>query len=296
MSKTVQDITRAVARRFRAAKLVYGHGALDAGEEAAFIVFEALGLPHAARFLKKKLNPAQERKIESLVEARIKTRRPAAYLLNKSYLQGIPFYVDERVIIPRSFIAELLAGEFPLIDDFDEIKSVLDLCTGSGCLAVIAAHAFPNARIDAVELSKDAADVAARNIKESGFAKRITLKRGDLFAPVKGKTYDLIITNPPYVAPPSMKKLPREYRHEPRLALAGPGSDGLDLVRKILKKAPAHLKKGGAILCEIGAGRKALEKSTPDLPYLWLDTEMSAGEVFWLSREDLKKRPGKGRS
>jgi ribosomal protein L3 glutamine methyltransferase len=198
-------------------------------------------------------------------------------------LQGLPFYVDERVIVPRSFIAEILADGFPLME---APKTVLDLCTGSGCLAVLAAKLFPEARIAATELSPDAAAVACRNIDDNGCRDRIALHVGDLFAPVRGKKFDLIIANPPYVTPASMKRLPPEYRHEPKMALAGGGRDGMDIVRRILKEAPRHLKAGGGILCEVGAGRDALEKAFPRLPFLWLDAENGEGEVFWLSRGD----------
>jgi ribosomal protein L3 glutamine methyltransferase len=281
---TAKSAALAAARRFSAAKLSHGHGAVDAFEEAVLLLAHVLRARPDRLNPSKKLNSAQARRLDVLVEARIQTRLPAAYLTGEAWLQGMKFRVDPRVIVPRSFISELLEEGIPGVDP-GEVTSVLDLCSGSGCLAVLAARAFPKARVDAAELSKDACEVARVNIKESGFARRVRLYQGDLFAPLRGKKYDLIITNPPYVAPASMKKLPPEYRREPRMALEGFGQDGMEIVRRILKAAPKHLKPGGGILCEVGAGRKALEKTTK-LPFLWLDTAASEGEVFWLGRED----------
>jgi ribosomal protein L3 glutamine methyltransferase len=202
--------------------------------------------------------------------------------------------VDERVIIPRSYIAELMfneltAGEYPLIDDVHGIGRALDLCTGSGCLAILAAKAFPNAEIDAVDISGEALEVAKINVENSWVKDRITLYQGDLFKPLKGRRYDLIITNPPYVDADDMKDLPREYAHEPRLALAG-GKDGLDIVRRILKEAPDYLTEEGGLICEIGYGRELLEEEYPGIPFMWLDTEDSEGEVFFVTRDQLGVR------
>jgi ribosomal protein L3 glutamine methyltransferase len=229
-----------------------------------------------------------------LIERRISSRKPAAYLVNKIYMRGLPFYVDERTIVPRSFIGELLDSHFggdgedatSLIGDPAEVASVLDLCTGSGCLAVLTARHFPNAAIDAVDISKDALAVAARNVGDHGLGERITLHRGDLFAPLARKRYDLIISNPPYVDAAGMAGLPAECRAEPALAFDG-GADGLDIVRRILAEAKAHLAPQGGLLCEIGRGRDNLEAAFPQLPLLWLDTEDSEGEVFWVAASDL---------
>ncbi len=206
-------------------------------------------------------------------------------------MRGLPFYVDERVIVPRSFIGELLDSHFggedaSLIDEPAQIGSVLDLCTGSGCLAILAARHFPNAEVDAVDISKDALAVAARNVGDHGLEGQIELYRGDLFEPLGDKRYDLIISNPPYVDEAGMASLPRECRAEPKLAFDG-GADGLDIVRRILDEAGKHLTPGGGLLCEIGRGRDNLEAAYPQLPLLWLDTEDSEGEVFWIAASDL---------
>lgn len=291
---TVRDFVRYAESQFSEAELVFGHGTFSADQEAVFLVMESLRLPleHLEVYLDARLLPAEKQKIIDLVEARIKTRKPLPYLLNRAYLQGHAFYIDERVIIPRSFISELLftdvtGGEgYNLIDEPFSISRVLDLCTGSGCLAVLAAEAFPNAEVDAADLSRDALAVARINIEASNYADRINLYQGDLFAPMKGKKYDLIITNPPYVSAESMRCLPKEYRYEPKMALAS-GADGLDIVRRILKEAPSYLEPDGCLLCEIGTGRPILEEQYPDIEFLWLDTQESEGEVFFLTRDQL---------
>ncbi len=239
-------------------------------------------------WLDARLLPAERDKLAGIIEARITTRKPAAYLTRRTYIHGVPFYVDERVIVPRSYIGELLfSGLFGgdghnLIKHPEKINSVLDLCTGSGCLAILAARIFPNASIDAVDLSADALDVARINVKDHDLEQRITLHQGDLFAPLGRRKYDLIITNPPYVAEAEVAAFPKEYAHEPVIAHAG-GRDGLDITRRILAEAPKHLNKGGGLLCEIGTGREILEREFPKLNFLWLDTEESSGEVFWLT-------------
>ena len=232
--------------------------------------------------------------ILEVIARRVSSRKPAAYLVNKIYMRGLPFYVDERVIVPRSFIGELLDSHFGrpdegtagLVDDPAGIENVLDLCTGSGCLAVLASRNFPNAGIDAVDISKDALDVAARNIADFGLQERVMLHRGDLFAPVGNKRYDLIISNPPYVDAAGLAGLPRECRAEPKLAFDG-GADGLDVIRRILDEAGRHLTPEGGLLCEIGRCRPALEAAYPKVNFLWLDTEDSEGEVFWIGAADL---------
>ncbi|MFA5592563.1 MAG: 50S ribosomal protein L3 N(5)-glutamine methyltransferase [Micavibrio sp.] len=289
---TVCDFVRYGTSRFGESDLVFGHGTDNAFDEAVFIVLEALHLPPDTLepYWNARLSMAERERIASLIESRIATRKPAAYLLNKAYIQGFPFYVDERAIVPRSFIAEILCKEdgFSQLPGYGDVTSVLDLCTGSGCLAVVAAHIFPNAAIDAVDISKDALEVARRNVAEHGLEDRVTLYEGDLFTPLTGKKYDLILTNPPYVDAPAMAALPPEFRHEPAIALgAEAGEDGLAIVRRIMEDAAAHLNNGGGMLCELGRCGPALEAAYPQTPFLWVDTEASQGEVFWLKKEEL---------
>lgn len=291
---SVRDYIRYAVSRFTAAGLDYGHGTGNAFDEAAFMVLEGLNLPVDTLdpWWDARLTPGERQRLFSLIDARVATRKPAAYLLNKTYLQGIPFYVDERVIVPRSFIAEILCDDdcFSPVVDAENITRVLDLCTGSGCLAILAAYLFPQAQVDAVDLSHDALEVARRNVADHGLEDRVQLFAGDLFAPLAGRRYDLIISNPPYVDAGEMAALSPEYAHEPAMALAG-GDDGLDLVRRILDQAPAHLTAEGGLICEIGTGRERLEASRPDLPFMWLDTAESNGEVFWLARADMPEKP-----
>jgi len=294
---TLLDFVRYAVSRFVEAKLAFAHGTTDPVAEAAFLVCEALHL-HPDQFeifARARVTAAEAKLILELINKRVTTRKPAAYLVNKIYMRGLPFYVDERAIVPRSFIGELLDSHFgdeghSLIDDRDEVTRVLDLCTGSGCLAILAAHHFPNAEVDAVDISKGALEVAVRNVAEHGLADRITLYHGDLFVPLDassdGTRYDLIISNPPYVDADGMAALPPECRAEPKLAFDG-GTDGLDVVRRILRDAPNHLMPTGGLLCEIGRGREQVEEAFPELPLLWLDTEESEGEVFWVAAADL---------
>ena len=285
---TLGDFFHLAVRRFRAARLAYGHGTTNAVDEAAFLMLEALRLPvhNIDPWLDLRPTGAERARLLTLIDARVSLRMPAPYLLGAAYMQGVRFQIDRRALIPRSFIGDLLAQAALPLGDPRRVRRVLDLCTGSGCLAILAALAFPRARIDAVDLSAAALALARRNVSSHRLADRIALHRGDLFEPVNGRRYDLIVSNPPYVDAPGMAALPPEYRHEPRLALAA-GDDGLDLVRRILDQAKRHLTKKGGLVCEIGRGRKPLEKAYPRLPFVWLDTELSQGEVFWLSRADL---------
>jgi ribosomal protein L3 glutamine methyltransferase len=292
---TVAELIRATARRLKEAKLIFAHGTSDPVAEAAFLVGETLGIhpDHIDARAGMAVTAAQEKKIAALAERRIRTRKPAAYLLKRIYMRGVPFTIDERAIVPRSYIGEILdsetfAGEsFSLLPDADSIGNVLDLCTGSGCLAILAALRFPKAKVDAVELSKDAIEVARKNVADHRLKKRVRLLRGDLFAPLKGARYDLIISNPPYVDDKGMAALPPECRHEPQLAFDG-GRDGLSVVRRILDEAGRHLNANGGLLCEIGRGRALIERAYPDVRFLWLDTEESEGEVFWLDANQLR--------
>ena len=289
---TVRDFLRHAVTGFRAAKLVHGHGAGNALDEAAFLILETLNLPvdDINPWLDAKLTRAECDSLAKIIALRIKTRMPAAYLLQRTYMHGVPFYIDERAIVPRSYIGELLfsnlfgGGEASLIADPEDVSSVLDLCTGSGCLAILAAGIFRNAAIDAADLSGDALDVARVNLEQHGLSGRIKLVQGDLFKPLESRRYDLILANPPYVAAAEMAAFPPEYAREPAMAHAG-GHDGLDIVRRILAAAPHHLNDGGGLLCEIGTGRDILEAEFPALDFLWLDTEESEGEVFWLTRD-----------
>ena len=275
-------------RRFRAARLAYGHGTTNARDEAAFMVLEALRLPidRLDPYLDLRPTAAERARLLTLIEARVSLRLPAPYLVGAAYMHGVRFHTDRRALIPRSFIGDMLADGVLPIGDPRRVQQVLDLCTGSGCLAVLAALAFPHARIDAADLSAGALTLARRNVASHRLGDRIALHRGNLFAPLAGRRYELILSNPPYVDARAMRRLPPEYRHEPRMALAA-GDDGLDLVRRILAEAPQHLTRDGALICEIGRGRDRLQAAFPRLPFLWLDTEQSEGEVFWITRTDL---------
>jgi ribosomal protein L3 glutamine methyltransferase len=261
-------------KRFRAARLHYGHGTDNPRDEAAFLVLRGLGLPFDAD-LGQAADPSR---IESLVKRRIAERTPVAYLLNEAWLSGVPFYVDRRVIIPRSHIAELLArGVEPWQPR--PLRRILDLCTGSGCLAILAARAFPLALVDAADLSAAALAVARRNVSQHKLEKRIRVVRSDLFSSLGEKRYDLIITNPPYVTSAAMRRLPAEYRHEPGLALAA-GRNGLDVAARILSAAEKHLTHRGVLVCEVGDGRAAVERAWPRLELVW------PGDEVFIARRD----------
>jgi ribosomal protein L3 glutamine methyltransferase len=291
----VLDFIQLAVARFRTAKLAFAHGTTDPVAEAAFLVGETLGVApeRIERSLGAPVRPAQAKKIRALIEARIETRKPAAYLVGRITMRGLSFAIDERAIVPRSFLGEVIDGELfdihgsPLLREPAAIRRVLDLGTGSGCLAILAARRFPRASVDAVEISKDALALARRNVAAHRLGKRIRLLHGDLFEPVRNVRYDLIIANPPYVDVAGMKRLPPECRHEPHLALAG-GADGLAVIRRILDRAGEHLTDRGGLLCEVGRGRARLERAYPDKSFLWLDTEDSSGEVFWLDASQLR--------
>lgn len=291
---TLRDFWRYAISRFRAANLTFGHGTTTATDDAAFLVLDSLDLPIDTLdpFLDARLTIAERTLLAERIEARVATRKPSAYLTGRAYIQGIRFIIDERVIVPRSFIGEILFSEYGgedeslYLPDRFGVESVVDICTGSGCLAILAAGLFPNAEVDAVDLSTDALEVAKLNVAAHELEDRLTLHHGDLFAPLKGKKFDLIITNPPYVDHEEMAVLPEEYQTEPAMALDG-GPDGLDIVRRLLTEAPKHLNPGGGMICEIGTGREIIEEEYPDLDLFWLDTEESQGEVFWVIAEAL---------
>jgi len=286
---TLRDLLRFAVSRFNEAQLFFGHGSDNAWDEAVYLLLHRLHLPldRLEPFLDATLTRDERASVLQIVERRVRERLPAAYLTNEAWLGEYRFYVDQRVIVPRSFIAELLHDQLaPWIDDPAQVAAVLDLCTGSGCLAIVAAHAFPAARVDAVDLSPEALAVAARNVSDYGLAERIRLVEGNLFAGLKGRRYDLIIANPPYVNAASMAELPAEYRHEPPGALAS-GEDGLDLTRLILAGARKHLKPGGLLVVEIGHNRQALEACFPHTPFTWLETTAGDQYVFLLQRDEL---------
>lgn len=288
---TLVDFIRYAVTRFAEGKVAFGQGTDDPVEEAIFLVCEALGVPidRIDSFLPARMTTAERRKVFGLIEKRVRDRIPAAYLLHRAYLQGVGFYIDERVIVPRSYLAELLCGEVlfrgeaPLVDPAT-VTRVLDLCTGSGCLAILACDVFPRAKVDAVDVSEAALEVASINVAEHDLKHRINLLKGDLFAPVRAAAYDIILSNPPYVTSKAAAELPAEFAHEPRLALDG-GVDGLDVVRRILAEAPTYLHPDGGLLCEVGRGAERLQTEYPDHQFLWLDTTDSTGEVFWIAAD-----------
>lgn len=286
---TVRSLVLGAAARLEEAGVSFGHGTTNAVDEAAWLVLHALGLPVAelGPYLDLAVDPERAKAAGALVAKRIRTRKPAAYLLNEAWLGPNRFYVDERVIVPRSFIAELLRARLaPWVAEPTRVRHVLDLCTGSGCLAILAALAFPKARVDAADLSPDALEVARRNVDGYRLARRVRLERSDLFASLEGRTYDLVVSNPPYVTAASMQRLPEEYRREPELALAS-GRDGLAHTRRILAGAKRHLSPGGLLVVEIGHNRKALERAFPKLPFAWPEVAAGPGFVFILRRDDL---------
>jgi ribosomal protein L3 glutamine methyltransferase len=286
---TLRDWLRFAVSRFNQSGLFFGHGSDNAYDEAAYLILHALHLPldRLKPFLDARLTDIERSEILQLIERRIHERLPAAYLTHEAFLGSYRFYVDERTIIPRSFIAELLRDHLsPWIKDAGTIRNVLDLCTGSGCLAVLAAHAFPAAHVDAADISPDALEVARRNVEDYSLQEQISLIESDLFKALNGRQYDLIISNPPYVDAASVAALPPEYLHEPGLAL-GSGEDGLDATRTILEHAAQHLTDQGILVVEIGHNRDTLEAAFPHLPFTWL--EISAGDqfVFMLHKNDL---------
>lgn len=287
--KTVRDCLRFAVSRFTEAELFFGHGSENAYDEAAYLILHTLHLPldRLEPFLDARLTQSELYEVLDIIARRVEQRIPAAYLTNEAWLGDMSFYVDERVIVPRSFIAELLRERLaPWVSDAERIGSVLDMCTGSGCLAILAAHAFPYAHVDAVDLSPDALDVAQYNVSDYALEDRITLIESDLFAKLNGKKYDLIISNPPYVDAESVAALPQEYKYEPEQAL-GSGVDGLNATRAILEHAAEHLTNNGILVVEIGHNRDALEAAFPDLPFTWLDVSAGDEFVFLLHKNDL---------
>ncbi|MGF6720805.1 ribosomal protein L3 glutamine methyltransferase [Paraburkholderia sp. GAS41] len=286
---TVRDVLRFAVTRFNQAELSFGHVSANAYDEAAYLVLHTLHLPLdlLEPFFDAKLTAAEIDAVLNVIERRATERVPAAYITQEAWMHGFRFHVDERVIVPRSFIGELLQdGLQPYVEDPEQVGAVLELCTGSGCLAILAAHAFPNADIDAVDLSKPALEVATRNVDEYKLDERIALFEGDLFAPLPERRYDVIITNPPYVNAESMTTLPAEYRHEPEMALAG-GADGMDIVRRIISQARNWLTDDGVLVVEIGNERANVEAAFGGLDLVWLSTSAGDDNVFLIQAADL---------
>jgi ribosomal protein L3 glutamine methyltransferase len=286
---TIRDWLRFAVSRFNQSRLVYGHGTATALDEAAFLILHTLHLPigQLDPWLDARVLPSERRALLDIIERRVSSRKPAPYLTNEAWIGDRSFYVDERVIVPRSYIGELLGNSLAGIGlQTGAVRNILDLCTGSGCLAILAALEFPDARIDASDISAEALAVAERNVADYGLHDRIALIKSDLFAELAGRRYDLILANPPYVGDSAVAAFPPEYAAEPTSAHRG-GGDGLDGVRRILKEGGAYLNPEGILLVEIGTGRDILEQEYPGLPFLWLDTEASEGEVFALDRDAL---------
>lgn len=287
--QTLRDLIRYAVSRLNAARVALGHGSDNAWDEAVYLVLHGLHLPPDTLdpFLDARVLPGERSRVLDLIDRRVTERLPAAYLTGEAWLRGHRFHVDRRVIVPRSPIAELLdEGLSPWVRDPLQVERALDMCTGSGCLAILAALAFPNALVDAIDVSPDALEVAARNVAEYGLQDRLALHQGNLFDALPATAYDVIVCNPPYVNQASMDALPQEYRHEPALALAG-GADGMDLVRRILAAAPGYLSAGGVLVLEIGHERDHFEAAFPDLQPVWLDTAESSDQILLLTREQL---------
>jgi len=272
------------------ARVFYGHGTDNARDEAAALVFHAMGLAHEAgpRVMSKRSNAAQREKIDALASTRIDTRTPLAYLTHEAWFAGLPFYVDERVLVPRSPIAELIERRFAPWIDPRRVRDIVDMGTGSGCIALACAKAFPRAHVDAVDIDPAALEVAAINRRRLRLTRRVRLVESDHFAALSRRSYDIIVSNPPYVGAREMRGLPREYRHEPRVALQS-GNDGLDSVATILRAAGRHLRPLGLLVVEVGNTERLLARAYPKVPFTWLDFERGGGGVFALTREQLLK-------
>jgi ribosomal protein L3 glutamine methyltransferase len=280
-----------VTRRLQRARLFYGHGTDNARDEAFALVFHVMKIPHdsTARVLRRSVGERERQRIEELLTRRIEERVPLPYLTHESWFAGLSFYVDERVLIPRSAIAELIVNQFAPWIEPRRVRNVLDMGTGSGCIAMACARAFPRARVDAVDIDEAALEVAAINRRRLRLTRRVRLIASDHFAALSGNSYDIIVSNPPYVGAREMRGLPREYRHEPRHALAS-GSLGLDSVATILRSAARHLRPLGLLVVEVGNTERALMRAYPRVPFTWLDFERGGGGVFLLTREQLQGR------
>ena len=277
-------------RRLSRAKVHFGHGTDNARDEAAALVYYVLAIPHdaPARVLARRVKPVEQAKVDALLERRIDERKPLSYLTHEAWFAGLRFYVDERVLIPRSAIAELIERRFAPWIDPRRVRRVLDLGTGSGCIALACARAFPKAKVDAADIDEAALEVARINRRRLRLTRRVRLVESDHFAALSDESYDIIVSNPPYVGEREMRELPREYRHEPTHALAS-GREGLDSVAVILRESVRHLAEGGLLVVEVGNTERALARAYPRLPFTWLDFERGGGGVFALTREQLEK-------
>lgn len=286
---TVRDWVRFYVSEMRRGQVFFGHGSSNAFDEAVYMVQSALSLPvgDVGPFWDARVTAHETNRLIRFITQRVVDRKPASYITGEAWLQGHAFKVDERVIIPRSFIAELLADQLtPWVNAPEMPFEILDMCTGSGCLAILAAYVFENAQVDAVDLSTEALSIARENIQHHDMKQRVHAIESDLFSNLNGKQYDFILTNPPYVNEASMKKLPPEYLHEPRMALAG-GDSGMDLIQDILEQAPKHLKDGGFLVVELGNEKLHFEAAFPHLNPIWLETSAGDEQVFLLNKEDL---------
>jgi ribosomal protein L3 glutamine methyltransferase len=285
---TVAELVASVARRLKRSRVFFGHGTDNATDEAAALVLHAMGLPFDAPLSKRRVSAAQRANIEGLLRRRIQERIPLAYLTHEAWFAGLPFYVDERVLIPRSAIAELIERRFSPWIANPRVKHVLDMGTGSGCIALACAKAFPRARVDAVDIDARALEVAAINRRRLRLTRRVRLIESDHFTALSGSSYDIIVSNPPYVGMREMRGLPPEYAHEPRGALES-GRDGLESVSTILRDARKYLRPQGLLVVEVGNTERLLARAFPKVPFTWLDFERGGGGVFLLTREQLEK-------
>lgn len=288
---TIRDFIRWGASRMNGAGLHFGHGTDNAIDEAAALVLHALHLPPDlhAEYFQAQLTPPEQQAVLQLLERRIVERKPAAYLTRRAWFMGLPFYVDERVLVPRSPLAELIERHFaPWLPDSRKVERILDLGTGSGCIGIACAYAFPDAQVDVVDVSAEALEVACHNIAEHGLEDQVEAMQSDLFSALKGRHYDLIISNPPYVALEELDSLPPEYQHEPRLGLAA-GVEGLDVVMEILHQASDYLNREGLLIVEVGNAQYALCEAFPDVPFTWLEFEHGGQGVFLLNAAQLRR-------